>query len=187
VSIPIPTLIIGGVSISPTRHLPSTAFTAVAKKSLSFQRSQNGKLYSQRNYEKYSVKVQGLSQTLYEDLRYEYCQDAFIDLYSIANRKELFIANGATSQFLTSRRIRTDDGNTLATTENPVGTVVSATYAVATGGTQGLVTITGSTPSNGSIIAVKYFPIINGQIVEMDSDYDWINDTESWSLRFEEA
>jgi len=184
----IPTLIIGATSITATRRLPSQAFNAVCKQKLSGMRSQTGKLFTQFLYEKYSVKVSGLSQTLYEDLRHEYQRVGFIDLYSISNRKELFTATGTTLQFLTTRRIRIDDGSVAAQVENPPGTVVNASFAVSAGGTQGLVTLTGGTVVIGTdSVVVRYFPIINGQIMEFDNGYDWINDQETWNLLFEEA
>jgi hypothetical protein len=183
-----PTLLIGSTTISATRRLPSQAFQAICKQKLTGVRSQTGKLFTQFLYEKYSVKINGLSQTLYEDLRYEYQRVGFIDLYSIQNRKETFTAAGTTLQFYTTRRIRTDDGNATATVENPPGTFISASYAVSTGGTQGLITLTGGTVIIGAAAVVaRYYPIISGQIMEFESTVDWVNNEEIWSLLFEES
>lgn len=184
----VPTLIIGDTTITPTRRLPSSAFTASARKALSTARSQDGTLYSQRGYTKYTIQVQGLSQDLFEDLRAEYEKDVYIDLYSIANRKELFTAPGTTRLFLTSRRIRIDDDTVLPVVESPSGSVISAvSISNPAGATQGAVLFTGMTPSLNDQVVIRYYPIINGQIVEMPTDYNWIRDEESWNLTFEEG
>lgn len=185
----IPSLRIGDLTITATRRLPQTAFTATSTKKQSFQRSQTGKLYTQRLYDKYSVRITGLAQDLYEDLRFEASKDSFTDLYSIANRKEVFSATGTTRMFLTTRRIRTDDNAALATVEHPAGTIVSGvSLSNPAGATQGHVIFTGLTPSAGTNnVVVRYFPIINGSIVELESDYSWTRDEETWSMVFEEA
>lgn len=187
-SLPLP-LKIGDLTIVPTKRLPSNAFTAVAHKQLSFQRAQNGKLYTQKNYEKYTVRIQGLAQDMYPDLRYEYQKDVFIDLYSISNRIETFSASGLTRLFLSTRRIRDDDADASPIVEHPIGTVVSAiTWSNPLGATQGFILFTGITPTTGTDnIKIKYFPILSGQIVEMDSDFDWTAGEENWSLIYEEA
>ena len=184
----IPTLIIGGTEITVTRRLPASAFTASAKKALSFQRSQDGTLYSQKNYEKYSIRIRGLSQDLFEDLREEYQQDTFIDLYSIVNRKEVITAPGTTRLFLTSRRIRIDDDAAAVVVESPEDTVITGiSISNPAGATQGHVLFTGATPSLDDQVVVRYYPIIEGQIVDLPSDYDWVRDEETWDLLFEEA
>ena len=181
-------LIIGDLTVIPHKRLPSNAFTAAAHKQLSFQRAQNGKLYSQKNYEKYSVHVQGLAQDMFEDLRHEYQKDIFIDLHFISNRKETITAPGATRLFLTTRRLRTDSNDVLPEVESPSGTVITGvTFSNPLGATQGYVLFTGATPALNDEVIVSYFPIISGQLVDMNSDYNWVDGTESWDCQFEEA
>src|SRR6266850_269787 len=94
-----PSLIIGGLTIGPLNRLPSAKFTAAPVRAQAVQRSQSGTLFIQRQFSKYEVAISGLAQTLFEDLRYLYEQDSAIDLYSIANRKELITITGLTNRY----------------------------------------------------------------------------------------
>lgn len=184
----IPFLIIGDVTLQPLQWTPSNSFTASATKKITLVRSQSGKLYSQKSYEKYSVKISGVAYNLFPELRRQYERDDFIDLYSIANREEIFSGTGLTKGFFTTRRVRTDDALLYPIVHVAGVTASGITVSVAAGGTMGLITFTGSTPASGTNnIDVTYFPIINGQISEMESDWDWVKGSETWRLGFEEA
>lgn len=184
----IPTLKIGGLTITTLRRLPSSKFTAVPKKVQAAQRSQDGTLYVQRQYTKYNVTITGLAQTLYEDLRYLYEQDEALDLYSLANRKEVISPTGSTTTYFTSRRIRTDDSAVTARLEYPEGTVMaSSTYSILNGATNATLTFNNTLPA-GTNVVIRYWPIIGGYFIDMPTaDYDPWTDEESWSILFEEA
>lgn len=184
----IPQLIIGDVTLQPLRMLPSNNFTASASKKITMLRSQSGKLYSQKSYEKYSIRVSGIAYDLFPQLRRQWERDDFIDLYSISNREEIFSGDGITMSFLTTRRARTDDILLYPIVHVAGATASGITVSVATGNTQGLITFTGATPAAGTNnIDITYFPIVNGQIAEMESEWDWVKGNETWRLTFEES
>src|SRR5216684_324148 len=120
-----PTLIIGGLTIPPLRRLPQSKKRVAPTRAQVIQRSQNGTLYIQRRYTKYSIPISGVAQTLFEDLRYLYEQNSPIDLYAIINRKELLTITGLTNRYITSRRIRTDENAVRAIVEYPEGNVMA--------------------------------------------------------------
>lgn len=182
----IPYLIIGSTTIQPLQMLPSESFQANPLKKLTLLRSQSGKLYSQKSWEKYIIRVSGLAYGLFPSLRHEYERDDFIDLYSIANRKEVFGASGTTNTFLTSRRIRRDD-DLLTPIVLVGGITTSSTFVSAAGTTQGSFTPAGGLISAGVQVEITYYPIINGQIGEMTNNWNWEKGEETWSLTFEEA
>lgn len=184
----IPTLKIGSLTIAPLQRLPSSKFTAVVKKVQTAQRSANGQLFINRQYSKYTVQISGLAQTLFEDLRYLHEQDGALDLYSLANRKEVFSPSGATTTFFTSRRVRLDDSAVPPSVEYPEGTVLaSSTYSIVNGVTNALLTF-GSVLPAGTNTVIRYYPIIRGYITDYPTaDYAWDRGEESWSIVFEEA
>ncbi len=178
---------IGDTVIGTHKRLPEFSFTANSKKAQSIQRSQDGTLYTNKLYEKYTIDITGLSQEQFEDLRFEFQKDVFIDLLSIVKRKEVFSGDGITTIFFTSRRMRLDDIVLLAPEAfHPPGTTITGiTFSnTATTGKLNFVTAPASGTDN---IVVEYYPIVNGIIAEMTSTFDWTTDEESWNLTFEEG
>jgi hypothetical protein len=177
----------GDTVIGTHKRLPGFSFTASPTKAQSIQRSQTGKLYTNKLYEKYTINISGLSQEQFEDLRFEFRKDVFIDLLSIVKRKEVFSGDGSTTIFFTSRRMRLDDFILIPPEAfHPPGiTVTGITFSnTATAGKLDFV----SPPASGTDnIVVEYYPIINGIISEMTSTFDWTRDEENWNLTFEEG
>ncbi len=184
----IPNIIIDDVTIVPLRRLPSTAFTAPLTLRQSNVRSQSGKLFVQTLFKKYTINITGLSQELYEDLRRVHESAAFVDLFSIVNRKEVFTGDGVTTEFFTTRRIRIDDAeNVAAIVETPPGTVIApADLTITNTSTRGSVVFDLGPPAIGVSIVVRYFPIVRGVITTFDSTTDWTRGEEVWSLIFNE-
>ncbi len=180
-------IIIDDVTIVPVRRLPTSAFTANLVLRQSNARSQSGKLFVQTLFKKYTIRINGLSQELFEDLRRVHESAAFVDLFSIANRKEVFTGDGSTTEFFTTRRIRIDDGDVAAIVENPAGSVISPSNLTITNtSTRGSVVFDLGAPTNGSSIVVRYFPIVRGVITVFESTLNWVRGEEVWSLIFEE-
>ncbi len=176
---------IGDTEIDVHRRYTEGGFTAVPLKKVSVARSQSGKLFVNNLYEKYTIKMKGLAQELFEDLRFEYRKTSFIDLLSIVNRKEKFNGDGSTTVFTLSRRQRLDDTDALPVAFNPPGvTVTGLTFSNSVNG--GLVTFVSPPASGTDNIEVVYFPIINGSITEMSDDFNQFRDEENWDLTFEE-
>jgi len=182
-----PTLKIGNLTIDPLHRLPDSKFTSAPVRTQTTVRTQTGRLVVQRQYTKYSVQITGLAQTLYEDLRYLNEQDAEIDLYSIANRKEVLTITGLTQTYFLTRRVRQDEDVVSAVVEWPEGTALAAsTWSILNGSTNATLTF-GSVLPAGTNAVVRYFPILGGYITEFDSDYDYVQDEESWTLTFDET
>lgn len=185
----IPPLIIGDLTIDPTRRLPDAKFSTAPTKSQASLRTEDGSLFIFSRFTKYSVKITGLSQRGYDDLRYLYEQDDALSLYSIVRRKEVLTMTGVTLYY-TTRQIRTDDASVTAQVEWPEGTVLtSGTYTLvgSTTTNRGAVIFNSAIPA-GQEVVIRYFPIISGYILSMDqADYDWTQDEESWGLTFEES
>ena len=178
---------IGDTVIGTHKRLPEFSFTANPKFGQSNRRSQDGTLYTNRLYEKYTIDISGLAQEQFEELRFEFRKDVFIDLFSIVRRKEVFSGDGSTTIFFTSRRMRLDDIVLLAPVAfHPPGTTIAGiTFSnTATAGKLDFVTPPASGTDN---IVVEYYPIINGIISEMTSTLDWTTDEETWNLTFEEG
>lgn len=178
---------IGDTTIGTHKRLPDFGFTATPNKQVSVQRSQTGKLFVNKLYEKYTIEISGLSQEQFEDLRFEFRKDVFIDLLSLVKRKEVFSGDGSTTIFFTSRRMRLDDVILIPPEAfTPPGvTVTGITFSnTATQGKLNFVTPPASGTDN---VVVEYFPIINGTITDMTSNFDWTRDEETWSLNFEEG
>lgn len=182
-----PTLIIGGLTISPLRRLPQSKKRVAPTRAQVIQRSQNGTLFIQRLFSKYSIPISGVAQTLFEDLRYIYEQDDPVDLYAIVNRKELLTITGLTNRYTTSRRIRIDENPVKAIVEYPEGVVMaSSQYTITNTSSQGVVTFN-SVLASGTNAVIRYFPIIKGYITDFnDSSYDWTTDEETYAFNFEE-
>ena len=176
---------IGDTEISIHRRYTEGSFTATPLKKVSVARSQSGKLYVNKLYEKYTVKMKGIAQELFEDLRFEYRKTSFIDLLSIVNRKEKFDGDGSTTTFILSRRQRLDDTDALPIAFSPPGvTITGVTFSNTISG--GEVVFVSPPASGTNNIEVVYFPIINGSITEMNDDFNQFKDEERWDLTFEE-
>ena len=181
------TLKIGSLTISPLRRLPSSKYTAAPVRQRVLQRAESGRAFVFNTYTKYTVTITGLAQTLFEDLRYLYEQDSALDLYSIANRKEVIIPTGLTITYLTSRRVRLDEGAVTPKVEWPEGSVLaSSTYSIVNGTTNATITF-GSVLPAGTNAVIRFYPILTGYINTMTDDYDWVLDESSWNISFEEA
>lgn len=184
----IPTLKIDTVSIDATRRLPQASFNIAPSKKQTVARAVTGRLFIQAQYEKYSIGIQGISQKTYPDLRTLYQEGNQVDLYSIVPRKETFSPSGSTNQFVTTRKIRTDDASANIVVQFPAGTpLVGASYSVLNLTNTGKVTTTFTPAVGSSTLLVYYYPIIQGYIQPMTATYDWVRDEETWDLTFEES
>lgn len=182
-----PAIIIGDTVLTPTRRLPTSAFTANSTKVRNTSRAQDGSLVVTDLYEKYTININGVSQTAFPKLRYEYQRNDFIDLYSIVPRFETVSPSGTTNSFVVSRRVRLDDTSIAPVVEYPLGTnLVGTSFSFVNNTTTSSVTLT-FTPSAGVTVGVLFYPIFLGVIASMTSDYDYQNDTESYNITFEES
>ncbi|SRR5215204_1390939 len=183
-----PNIIIGDVTITPLKRLPSANFTASANIVKDLQRSQDGSLYSNKLYTKYTIAMSGLAQGLYEDLREQAERSSFIDLYSITTRREVFSASGATNTIVLTRKQRLDDDALRAVIEYPIGTTIPGTsISTLTNVVNNAHLELSFTPGVGTRnIACVYYPIITGTIGTLQSNYDWTTGEETWDLTFEE-
>ena len=181
-------MIIGSLTLGVLQRLPSSRFTPTAKIQKKATRAEDGTMFSSRGWEKYSVAITGLAQDSFEDLRYEYQRTDAIDLYFIAPRKELLSPSGSTNNMFVSRRFRLDDADFYPIVQYPVGTslpAASRTFANTT--LYGQVALTFTPVAGTNTFLVKYYPIIAGEIMSLDTDYEWNEDSESYSLVFEEV
>ena len=183
----IPDIILGDVTINVHRRLPSNAFTATPIKKVSVQRSQDGTLFTQKLYEKYTISMRGLAQELYPDLRFEYRKTDFIDLFSIVNRLEKLSGDGSTSVFTLSRRQRLDDSEALPLVFTPPGVTITSGLTLSNTATVGQIEFPSPPASGTNNIEVIYFPIINGTISEMNANWNQFRGEETWDLTFEES
>ncbi len=183
----IPDIILGDVTINVHRRLPSNAFTATPIKKSSVQRSQDGTLFTQKLYEKFTISIRGLAQELYPDLRFEYRKTDFIDLFSIVSRLEKLSGDGSTSVFTLSRRQRLDDSEALPLVFTPPGTTITSGLTLSNTATVGQIEFPSPPASGTNNIEVIYFPIINGSISDMNSNWNQFRGEETWDLTFEEA
>ncbi len=185
----VPNIIIDDVTIAPLRRLPGSAHTANLTIRGSNIRSQSGKLFVQTLFKKYTIALNGLSQELYEDLRRVHEDAAFVDFFTIINRKEVFTGDGITTEFFTTRRVRLDDVENVATiVETPPGTVISPVDLTITNtATRGSIVFDVGPPAIGASIVVRYFPIVRGVVIDLQSSLDWTRGEETWALTFEEA
>ena len=181
------TLKLGDITIEVLRRLPSNAFTATPVKKSSVQRSQDGTLFTQKLYEKYTISMRGLAQELYPELRFEYRKTDFIDLFSIANRLEKLSGDGSTTIFTLSRRQRLDDTDALPLVFNPPGITITSGLTLSNTATVGQIEFPSPPASGTNNIEVIYFPIINGAVSEMNSNWNQFRGEETWDLTFEEA
>jgi len=187
-AIPILDLIIGSTTLEPLQRLPSSAFSANLRKVTNGQRSQIGNFHTNTLYKKYTVAISGLAQDLVPELGYEYERDDAIDLYMIVNRVERVSPTGTTVTVNTSRRFRLDYLDVYPIIEYPIGTQIagSSLTALTNTTTLGQISLSFIPTAGTNSLLVKYYPIISGTIVDMQSTYDWVTDEVSWSLSFEE-
>ena len=183
----IPDIILGDVTINVHRRLPSNAFTATPIKKVSVQRSQDGTLFTQKLYEKYTISMRGLAQELYPALRFEYRKTDFIDLFSIVNRLEKLSGDGSTSVFTLSRRQRLDDSEALPLVFTPPGVTITSGLTLSNTATVGQIEFPSPPASGTNNIEVIYFPIINGSITDMNDNWNQFRGEETWDLTFEES
>lgn len=184
----IPSLIIGDVTLQPTQRLPSNAFTSTPQISRGFLRAEDGTGYVIDKYEKYDIVIAGLSLDTVPALR-RLTQPPLqtIDLYSIVDREETFSATGSTGTFFSSRKARLDDGNITPIVEYPVGTAITpALITFQNTNTVCQITLTFSPTAGTNNVLFRYYPIHVGGLITVQSDYDWVNDEESYSATFSE-
>lgn len=184
----VPSLIIGDVTLQPTQRLPSNAFTAHSQISRGFFRAENGGGYVFDKYEKYDITISGLALDTVPALR-RLTQPPLqtIDLYSIVDREETFSATGATGTFFSSRKARLDDGNIYPVVEYPIGTAVTPSFITFQNtNTVCQITLTFSPTAGTNNVLFRYYPIHVGGLLTVESDYNWVEDEESYTATFVE-
>jgi hypothetical protein len=184
-----PSLIVGDTTIQPIQRLPSNAFTSTPVQARAVQRAEDGTLHLTDKYTKYMITIAGLAQDTIEDIRFEYEKPETIELHSIVPRRERFNPSGTTSAFSVSRKLRTDQ---TVVVQSPLGTAITPALITAGNSLSNLVEFgvvdIGFTPAAGTAtVFIDYYPVHIGSISDMQADYSWTDDEETWSLVFEEV